>query len=126
MGQLSFKLPDSDFEFIKFISEKNNLPMSVIYRNITLESFQQWKINYLIKETLRGMITIKQFSYMADISINEAMRLIEESNDEVEDSKHFIEYTSSMIGNIPEKELYKHRTGQKKTRDHQKLEQDTD
>ena len=100
MDQISFKIPSSEMDFLKWWSKKQAQPLSSIYRNATIEHFRQWKTNILINEYSRGSIGFKKFCNLAGISFQEATLLMQESDIEPPISNIIDEYTSSIADKI--------------------------
>lgn len=97
MTQISLKLPKKDLEFLEWYSEKNATPKATLYRDITIETFREWKRNYLLNQYLRGDITVKNFCNLANITMSQAMNLIEQSQSEPEIPDSFIDHSVKMI-----------------------------
>ena len=96
MGQISFKIPDSEMEFLYWFAEKNAQPISVIYRNATLESFQEWKKEILLNEYQNGNIGFKQFCKLSGISFNQGTLLMQQNNIEPTISEIIDLYTNQV------------------------------
>lgn len=100
MKQLSFKIPDSDLEFLKWWSNKTAEPMSSIYRNITLELFREWKITALLKEYSSGSIGFKQFCRLGNLSFQQATLLFEKHDIEPPISGLMDDYTAKTASKL--------------------------
>lgn len=107
MGQISFKISDSEKDFLEWVSQRTAQPVSTIYRNATLESFQEWKINFLLKEYQTGNIGIKQFIRLANISFNQANLLFQKFNIEPPISEIIDDYTTNLRETINQNSMFK-------------------
>ncbi len=96
MAQLSFKIPDNEIIFLKWLSEKTAEPVSSIYRKATLKAFREWKLDYLLNEYQKGAIGFKTLCKLANLSFNEGVLLLEEKDIEPPISKLLDEYSSTV------------------------------
>ena len=76
MDQISIKLPKSEMDFLDWYTKKHAIAKASLYRDVTLDTFRQWKRDQLLTSFLKGEITIKSFCHLADFSIFEAMSLL--------------------------------------------------
>ncbi len=107
MNPITFKIPDREMQFLKWMSQKTGTPVSSIYRNNTLESFQQWKISVLLKEYEKGAIGFKNFCFLANITLLQGMIVIEEQGIEPVMPSAIDEYTESIRKDMTESDLFK-------------------
>jgi hypothetical protein len=96
MDQISIKLPKSEMDFLDWYTKKHAIPKASLYRDITLETFRQWKRNQLLTSFMKGEISIKIFCHLADFSFFEAMVFIEESGIEPDIPSIITEYTNNL------------------------------
>ena len=96
MTQISLKLPPEDLEFLEWYTKKTSTPKASLYRDITLETFREWKQNFLLKEYINGDVTIKEFCKLANISMFKAMSLIENTTLEPNIPDIIDEYSTKM------------------------------
>ncbi len=80
MGQISFKLPEEEMEFLRWMAKQSAQPVSSIYRNVTLEAFREWKIQALLKEYQKGTIGLKELCRIGNFSFRECSLLLEKNN----------------------------------------------
>lgn len=107
MPQITFRLPENETEFLKWYSEKTAQPVSTIYRNSTMDHYQEWKLNVLLDEYKRGAINIKTICKLTDKSFHEALLLLEKHQIEPPISQIMDEYTSSVRAKLTPKSLFK-------------------
>ena len=106
MDQISIKLSSSEMEFLEWYSKKHAIAKASLYRDVTLDTFRQWKRNQLLTSFLKGEITIKMFCRLADFSIFEAMVFIENSGLEPDIPSIINEYTNTLTEeNIKKEDL---------------------
>lgn len=96
MGQLTFKLPDEELRFLRYVADRTGSSLSSIYREKTLDHFVSWKKNYLLDEYAKGAIGFKQMCKLANISLNEGMLWLEEEAIEPPIPALVDEYTDSV------------------------------
>ena len=107
MGQISFKISDADKEFLEWVSQKTAQPVSSIYRNVTLESIQDWKINFLLKEYQSGSLSIKKLLQLANLNFNQITMLFQKYNIEPPVSELIDNYTSKLAEEIDPATIFK-------------------
>ncbi len=78
MAQISFKVPDEELVFLKWYSESTSNSISTIYREITLDTFRNWKLDILCEKYSAGTIGFKQLCKLANISYTRGLLVIEE------------------------------------------------
>lgn len=100
MSQISFKIPSSEKEFLKWWSDLQAEPMSSVYRNATLEAFRQWKKEILLNEYKKGTISFKKFCNIGNYSFEEATLLFQNEIIEPPISKIIDEYTGNIRKSI--------------------------
>ena len=96
MDQISIKLPKSEMDFLDWYTKKHAIAKASLYRDITLDTFRQWKRDQLLTSFLKGEISIKTFCYLADFSIFEAMVFIENGGLESDIPSIINEYTNKL------------------------------
>ena len=109
MGQISFKISDAEKEFLEWVAKRTAQPVSTIYRNATLESFQDWKLNYLLKEYQNGNIGLKQFTKLAHINFNQAILYLQKFNIEPPISEIIDDYTTNLAETIKPETAFKNK-----------------
>ncbi len=77
MAQISFKIPDDELNFLKWYSNITSHSVSTIYRDVTLETFREWKLDILLSLYEKGAIGFKHLCRLGNISLQEGMLLIE-------------------------------------------------
>jgi len=107
MGQITFKMPDEEIEFLKYVSKQNGSAFSSIYRDKTITYYKQWKIEYLLTEYERGSIGFKTFCRLGNLSPLEGMIAIENSNIDPKVPEIIDEYTSKKRGELKPVDLFK-------------------
>ncbi len=96
MSQVSFKLPSEEMKFLRWYSEKKAVSMSVLYKEVTLDSFKQWKLQTLLDLYAKGTIGFKQLCNLGGISFQEGLLLIENADIEPPISETVDQYTDSV------------------------------
>ena len=96
MDQISIKLPKSEMDFLDWYTKKHPIAKASLYRDITLDTFRQWKRDQLLTSFLKGEINIKTFCHLADFSIFEAMVFIENSGLEPDIPSIINDYTNNL------------------------------
>ncbi len=109
MDQINFKISDTEKEFLEWVAKRTAQSVSTIYRNATLDSFQDWKINYLLKEYQNGSIGLKQFTKLANINFNQAILYLQEFNIEPPISEIIDDYTTNLAENIEPETAFKNK-----------------
>lgn len=107
MGQISFKVPEDEMEFLRWWAEKQAQPVSVIYRNATRDNFHEWKIETLIQEYQQGKIGFKRFCNLSGLSFHQASLLFEEKQIEPPISEIMDLYTNKISESISPAEIFK-------------------
>ncbi len=110
MRQLGIKIPENDMEFLDWYSKKYATPKSVVYREITMGAFTRWKRMFLLNLHLDGEIGFKEFCTLADVTMLQAMAMIEEAEREPVVPESLDEYTTDLlVKNLDDKtSLLKH------------------
>lgn len=117
MKQLAFKLSDNEIKFLDWYSKKTGTPMGSLYRQITLDIFNQWKIDHLLHEYELGAISFKQLCDIGSITFSEGMLLVEENNIEAPISSITDAYTELLTkSNIEKKDKSIYKDGKGITR----------
>ena len=107
MGQLSFKIPDEEMQFLKWVSEKTAQPISSIYRSATFEAFQQWKLNILLEEYRKGVIGFKQFCNLGNLSFSQGTILLQKHEIDPPIAELIDDYTSKIRENVTVEDIFK-------------------
>ena len=100
MGQISFKISETEMEFLRWYSEETSNSMSTIYRDITFDTYKKWKITVILQLYAAGKIGFKHLCRMADISFTEGLLLIEENEIEPPIPESVDDYTSKVAKRI--------------------------
>ena len=110
MKQIAFKLPKEQLLFLEWYSKKSGTPVGSLYRQITLDSFNQWKIDHLISEYKKGSLSFKRFCDLGNINLSEGMLILEEEQIEPPIPPIVDEYTE-LVSNLniekKDKSIYK-------------------
>jgi hypothetical protein len=96
MGQISFKLSEDDMEFLKWYASENSSSVSSLYRDITLETYHQWRLSVLLDIYQKGSIGFKKMCRLAKISLTEGMIEIQKRQIEPPITDSMDEHTSSV------------------------------
>lgn len=107
MPQITFRLPDSEKEFLKWYAEKTAQPISTVYRNATMDYYHKWKEQLLLEEYEKGTISIKSFSDLTHKTFHETILLLEKKGIEPPISQAMDEYTSTIRKKLTAKDLFK-------------------
>ncbi len=126
MGQISFRIPEEEMVFLKWLSEKTAQPVSSIFRNAILEYFQEWKNNYLLREYQKGNIGFKQMCNLGGISFHRGLILLEENNVEPPITEIIDNWTSQVREKMTAKDIFKEGTRVKRESPEVILEEDSD
>jgi hypothetical protein len=106
MDQISIKLPKSEMDFLDWYTKKHTIAKATLYRDITLDTFRQWKRNQLLNSFMKGEISIKTFCHLSDFSFFEAMVFIEESGIEPDFPSIITDYTNNLTNeNIKKRDV---------------------
>lgn len=107
MGQISFKIPVEEFEFLKWYAKKNQEPMSTIYKSITLNHFKNWKKNILLEEFEKGNLSIKQICKIGNFTFHEILKSMEENKIDQPISDLVEDYTLTVLDQLKKKQIFK-------------------
>lgn len=83
--------------FLKWYSEQTAEPLGAIYRKVTLEYFQKWKIEILINAYIDGKIGVKQMAKIGGMTILECMKILEEKEIEPPENEIFIKHAEKIV-----------------------------
>lgn len=103
MGQISFKIPDEEMEFLRWFSTKTANSISTLYRDATIDSYRNWKLDLLCSLYEKGSIGFKQFCRLGNLTFQEGMLLIESRDIEPPISETINDYTDRVTRQILEK-----------------------
>ena len=107
MGQLSFKIPDSEMEFLHWFSERTSQPIGALYRNATFDLYLEWKLEIILKEYQRGIIGFKQLCRLSSKSFQAMSMILQERDIEPAISEIMDEYTSAVRDSLTAKDVFK-------------------
>lgn len=107
MGQISFKIPNEEIEFLKLVAIRNGSAVSSIYRDRTLDHFKQWKLDYLLAEFEKGSIGFKLFCKLGNLTPLEGLITIETSNIDPQMPALIDEHTSKIRKELTPENLFK-------------------
>ncbi len=110
MAQISFKIPENEMKFLKWFSSKTAQPISSIYRNATLNPFQEWKLSVLLDEYRKGAIGFKQLCNLGNITFQEGSLILEKNAIDPPISELMDDYMNKVSEQIKPKELFKEKS----------------
>ncbi|MFV2014076.1 MAG: hypothetical protein ACC656_01485 [Candidatus Heimdallarchaeota archaeon] len=84
MAQINLKLTNDEYDLLQYYAEKSNIPTSTALKSIIKEYFDQWKIDYLLKEYCSGRLGFKKAWKMSGLQFNEWLLTLEKSDLELE------------------------------------------
>lgn len=96
MDQIGIKLPIEDIKFLEWYSKRTANSKAGIYREATLQAFQKWKINILLKEYEDGKIGFKEMCNLGNLTLLEGMKIIEIEQIEPPITDLMDEYTEKL------------------------------
>ena len=95
-------MSDEDLEFLRWYSKIENTAISSMYRQITLNSYREFRLSVLTAMYTEGKIGFKQFCRKANISFTQGLKIIEEQKIDPPITENMDDYTNKVRDQIIE------------------------
>lgn len=79
MGQINIRIPDDDYYLLEKVAKRKNVPITSLFRLITSDSFNKWKLETVVEMHLRGEVGFKKALALSGLSPFELLHELEKS-----------------------------------------------
>ncbi len=94
MGEISFKIPNEEEEFLRWYTKLVGSQMGTVFREATLDAFRNWKREVLLNLYAEGKIGMLELCKRGNLTLSEAFMLIEEAGVEPPITEEMDRHTS--------------------------------
>lgn len=104
MNQISLRMAEEDIKILQMVSDEMNTPIASLYRQATLRTFKEWKLDQLFRLYSIGRLGLKKAWKLSRMTWPEFLLELERRQIEPPISELVDEYTDEIRKKIPLKD----------------------
>lgn len=115
MTQINLRIPDEDYELLEQIAEKQNIPITSLFRTIIHSTFDQWKIEQILILYQEGSIGFKKALKLGNLTPLAFLNKLQEAGIEPPHTEQMELRSAELADTLTKEQLYKDPNYQRKT-----------